>query len=154
MTGNWNGGSAILIVGALFLHYAYGMDEVVTIAFCALGVLTWAYISDLGILMDEPRLHLKRRKKNDPANMLQQYPLDRLLEALTILREVAKDNPYADVRLCFTPSSKKGDKARMLVIYLDEHEDAPSFYIAPKIIEVIEAERKAKAADEIARVMQ
>jgi|GEM_PF-1755834 hypothetical protein len=44
MTGNWNGGSAILIVGALFLHYAYGMDEVVTIAFCALGVLTWAYI--------------------------------------------------------------------------------------------------------------
>jgi len=117
---------------------------------------TWGKkkLSDLGILMDEPRLHLKRRKKNDPANMLQQYPLDRLLEALTILREVAKDNPYADVRLCFTPSSKKGDKARMLVIYLDEHEDAPSFYIAPKIIEVIEAERKAKAADEIARVMQ
>jgi len=38
-----NVGNAILILGAIYLHFVHGLDPVITILLCIMGLATWVY---------------------------------------------------------------------------------------------------------------
>lgn len=38
-----NVGSAILILGSIYMHLIYNLDVVVTVFLCVVGLATWAY---------------------------------------------------------------------------------------------------------------
>lgn len=42
MTSVNNLGHAVLIIGSIWLHFTYGLDQWITLGLCLLGVCTWA----------------------------------------------------------------------------------------------------------------